>query len=331
MTIRYYILLALALCCIRTAVAQDEDTNNDANVSPTNAAKAKFQINDIKNRGIIVRLKTNKDRIAAYRKEGYIKAADKLDEKSKITNLLITYAFVTKWTYGPLYFMESQYTTKLMQENILMAKTYDLERDTAININKDSFYIVDFGDLMANVPLDPNNTIKNINKTQQSDIPVGGSYYVIKDHEQQQLQQPMPYFTKVVFEDFNSTANMQPVEIPASLSDSIATLLNKYPATTELFKSEAKATISRYLTLLYNHIYATQDGNRYEKAAGRFNQHFIDYYCKRLDKDRNIIGNNNDYYWWLRNPNIRYLSALPQIERQLKSYMDSDPKFIKTY
>jgi hypothetical protein len=125
--------------------------------------------------------------------------------------------------------MESQYTTKLMQDNILMAKTPDLERDTAISISKDSFYIMDFGDLMANVPLDPNNTIKNINKTQQSDIPVGGSYYVIKDHDQQQLQQPMPYFTKVVFKDFNSTANMQPIEIPTSLLDSIAVLLNKYP------------------------------------------------------------------------------------------------------
>ena len=323
--------MMVALCSIHTAIAQQEDTNNDANITPTNLAKAKFQINDIKGRGIIVRLKTNKDRIAAYRKEGYNKAADKLDEKSKITNLLITYAFVTKWTYGPLYFMESQYTTKLMQENLLMAKTLDLARDTAIPISKDSFYIVDFGDLMANVPLDPNNTIKNINKTQQSEIPVGGSYYVIKDHDQQQLQQPMPYFTKVVFEDFNSTANMQPIEIPASLSDSITVLLNKYPTTTELIKSEAKATVTRYLNLFYDHIAATQSGNRYEKAAGHFNQHFIDYYCKRLDKDRNIIGNNNDYYWWLRNPNIRYLSALPQIERQLKSYMDKDPKFIKTY
>src|SRR4051812_29997843 len=167
------------------AVADTSIAAEDAKASPTNLAKARFQINDLKSRGIIVRLKTNKDRIEAYRREGYKKVADKLEENARYVNLRLVYAFVTKWTYSRVYFMESQYTKTLLLHDTLMAKTYDLQRDTAIYINRDSFYIVDFGDLMG-------SQLQNgeFNHKEESSTPVDNEALVIKDHQQNQLQPP---------------------------------------------------------------------------------------------------------------------------------------------
>ena len=365
MNMRFSILLALVVCSSYVVRGQVKDTPpiDNANISPTNVAKAMFQINDIKNKGIIVRLKTNKDRIAAYRKEGYKKVADQIEEKSNARNLLLVFSFVTEWTYSPVYFMESQHTVKLMQQDTLMAKTADLSRDTAIYINRDSFYLIDFGDLMANEPLNDNTIAKNIDKTQQSGKPVGDSYLVVKGHDQKQLQSPMPYETKVWFEEFFKTDGMEPLEVSAALQDSFSTYLSRYKTLNDLLRSDAtaKKTLEKYLNAVYTHITTIEDkvnfgtnkqlrevptsapsisvlttapplglrkGNPFQNGVKRLNQHFIEYFCNWLAKDRNKICNDNEMYWWLRNPNMRYLPYLHDLELRLKQSLDKGQKFI---
>ena len=301
------------------AVVEDTVMMDDAKANPTNLAKARFQINDVKTRGIIVRLKTNQERITAYRKEGYKKVADKLEERSRATNLLLEYAFITYWTYSPVYFMESQHTSTLIKKDSLITKTFDLKRDTSIYMNHDSFYIVDYGDLMVNDE-DETHPLK-YSKASNNSIP--GNFLVIKDHHQEQLQPPMPYYTKMWMEELSSSNNLEPIDSSMSLTDSIKAYLSQYPDMTALRKSSVKATTERYMNSIYWH-QTFGKGNPYQKGAKRLNKYFIAYYCKRLDKDRNILCDNDPYYWWQRNPNIRYLPYLRDMEIALKSALDSD-------
>ena len=71
--------------------------------------------------------------------------------------------------------------------------------------------------------------------------------------------------------------------------------------------------------------------NAYQKAVARLNKRFIAYYCSRLDKDKNILCNDDPYYWWQRNPNIRYIAALRGLESRLTRDSDKEEKFIKPH
>ena len=357
------LLFSLLLCC-ESGFGQKKDTTahspiaEDAKVPPSSLNLARFQINDLKKRGIIVRLKTNKDRIAAYRNSGNSKVADKLETKSNATNLLLMYAFVTRWTYSPVYFMESQHTLKLMQKDTLIAKTYDLLRDTCIYMNHDSFYIVDYGDLMGS-EIDGNHPLQ---AAHQSNTPMQGVFIVVKDHNQEQLQSPMPYEAKVWLEEFTNTDKIDLINLPQTMTDSVSSLIKTGTDVTQLIKSEGKAILSQYLDSVYWHItteskksndvfvtpnknisesaYAPsgvggiasiilQTGNPFQRSVSRLNNSFIAYYCKRLDKDRNIIYTDEIRYWWQRNPNIPYLLYLRQLETRLKESLDKKPSLTK--
>jgi hypothetical protein len=335
-----------------TPVSIDDDKAN-----PTNLALARFEINDIKTRGIIVRLKTNKERIAAYKKVGNTKVANGMEEKAKVTNLILMYAFVTEWTYCPIYFMESQNTAKLMQSDTLIAKAFDLKHDTTIYMNHDSFYIVDYGALMENEVAD-NSKFKDFNKTEESNNPISDECLVVKNHDQKQLQSPMPLFTKVLFPELTSTDNIEPIILPNNMNDSINLYLSQYKSITDLLKSPVKLFVSRYMDSIYTHIIYVNNniggtnkvnkklsfgeldsngprkggggaGNPFQRAVKRLNKSFISYYCKRLDKDRNILCRDDIEYWWQRNPNIRYFPYLQNLETELKGSLDSGAKFTK--
>ena len=136
MKFRYLLILFLLLLVSESGICQVKEKDPDADLmgkvqaTPSNLEFAKFEINDIKRRGIIIRLKTNKDRIAAYKKAGNTKVAMKMEQEAKETNLQLMDAFISHWTYCPVYFMESQNTNTLLLHDSLIAKSYDLKKDT---------------------------------------------------------------------------------------------------------------------------------------------------------------------------------------------------------
>ena len=224
--------------------------------------------------------------------------------------------------------MESQHTAQLSRDS-LVALTWDLQRDTVIHIRHDSIYIVDYGSVMESVHGDGRNT-------EASTVPLAGSYLVTKGSDQVQLTAPMPFSAKVWGDRIVSTEAIVPLAIPGDVSDSIAQCLKKYSTMDTMIRSEYKNVLARYMLALYDHIYlapavsgknAKAWGNSFTEATGRYNEHFIDYYCKRLDKDQNIIHSDSPIYWWLRNPNIRYLPYLHDLELRLKQSLDPGAKF----
>jgi hypothetical protein len=334
MPIKYFILLLTLLIwdigvCQKKSNSKDEDASLEkhAKETPSNLAFAKFEINDIKKRGIIIQLKTNKDRIAAYRKAGNIKVADQMERNARETNYSLMDAFICHWTYCPVYFMESQHTIKLLREDTLIAKTYDLERDTAIYMNADSFYLIDYGTLMENEPPGENTDFKDLNKTEQSDNPVSDGCLVVKNNKLKQLQYPFPYFTKVSLINMNGFSNSNGVNIIifSLIQETQLMRLSRRSNRTR----EQNDTITNLFTASFNYIIQYHSQNKYEKSAMRLNNKFIDYYCKRLDKDRDILCNDDPYYWWQKNPNIPYIAALPKLERELKINTYEEPTFTK--
>lgn len=335
MNLRFLLLVfVMSVLCEDAICQKDPDTEltGKAQATPSNLSLAKFQINDVKTRGIIVRLKTNKDRIAAYKKAGNVKVATKMEEEARETNLLLMDAFVCHWTYCPVYFMESQNTLTLLQKDTLIAKTYDLLSDTAIYMNHDSVYFIDYGVLMANEPPSDNTKFKDLNKTEESNNPVSEGCLVVKDGRSKQLQYPFPYFTKLSLINIGSKGH----ENISDLVDISAKDLF-YNRRLELMKMGIKGqrprdiqdSVNRTFAISFNYIIKYHSQNKYEKSVARLNYKFIEYFCKRLDKDKDILCNDDPYYWWQRNPNIPYLIAIPQLEVQLKLNTFEDPKFTK--
>ncbi len=320
------LLLLLILCLTGTSYSQSKATKKSIE---TDLSHARFQIKDIHSRGIIVRLRTDKERIKTMRTQGYHKAADELEQRLRSTNLQLCYAFITKWTFGPVYFMESQHTAQLQRDS-LVALTWDLRRDTVIAIPHDSLYIVDYGTLLENTPGEDRTA-------DQSNTPLAGSYLVTLGSNMQQLTAPLPFSAKVWGDRMVATDLLVPATMPAELTDSIVQGLSKYPIVDSLIHKEYKNAMARYMLAMYDHInYGSAGGgnkdikayiNPFTDAAERFCEHYIQYYCKRMDKDQGVIYSQSPIYWWLRNPNIRYLLYLRDLEQRLKDSLDTREKF----
>ena len=356
MRFRYFILLFQLVLFCQAGICQKKEkaatrweTGNDDN--PNNLNVSRFQINDIKTRGIIVRLKTDKDRIAAYRNAGNTKVANKLEEKTKTAIKVMEYAYITNWSYSPVYFMESQNTATLMQKDTLIAKTYDLKRDTSIYMNHDSVYFVDYSQLIES----DYEGAKASNPSNGSGAAESGWFMVVKDHELNQLQNPMPYKAKLWGDGFMATDKLLPIEIDKDMQDSISVYLSQYPDMNSILHSPAKKLTLKYLARIFEHVniaetvdssqasasvarkklslneeYTTTKkvwGDPYTQAALRLNKHFIAYYCKRLDKDKNLLSSDDLLYWWQKNPNIRYLPSIHNLEVELKQLLDINQKF----
>ena len=333
MRFRHLIIFIVFILFVQNGFCQKKDKSKDAelevnaNVTPTNLALAKFEINEIKKKGIIVRLKTNKDRIAAYRRSGNAKVADNMEQEAIETNRFLMNAFVAQWTYCPVYFMESQHSSSLILHDSLIVKTSDLERDTVLYMNRDSFFLIDYGILMANEPQSENTTYKDINKTQESSTPASDECLVVKDSRSRQLQYPFPFFTKLALLNLDKAVSQDgytPEKFNYSISKLIA-LMSLGEKT-----KEQKDTINQLLTDTYYSVQKNNTHNKFQKSVSRLNKRFIAYYCLRLDKDKNILCNDDPYYWWQRNPNIRYQISLTKLESQLVDNSDKGPTYINT-
>ena len=332
MKFQYLLILFQLFLTIERGICQtkekdpDADLTGKAQASPSNLALAKFQINDIKTRGIIVRLKTNKDRIAAYKKAGNTKVATKMEEEAKETNNLLMDAFVSHWTYSPVYFMESQNTNTLLLHDSLIAKRYDLQKDTVIYMNHDSAYFIDYGVLMENEPSE-NSKFKDLNKTEESNNPISEGCLVVKDGRSNQLQHPFPYFTKVSFLNIGKAGSSVNAENISFNLTTASTLIRLYSLGVK--SKEQKDSLNRLQTQTFDYIIKYHSKNTYQNSVIRLNNKFIAYYCTRLDKDKNILCNDDPYYWWQRNPNIRYIMSLPKLEKELKLNIYEESKFTK--
>ena len=142
-----------------------------------------------------------------------------------------------------------------------------------------------------------------------------------------QLQFPFPYFTKVSLINLSALGKPNGVQGNAFTKKDNNDLL-RLIALNKRTKEQSDSVI-KLLAASIDYMVSYHNQNKFQKSVLRLNNKFIAYFCKRLDKDRNILCNEDPFYWWQRNANIQYLQALPMLEAGLKINAYQDAKFTK--
>ncbi|MBL0072326.1 MAG: hypothetical protein IPP34_11195 [Bacteroidetes bacterium] len=141
------LLLLILLFTTSTAYAQGVQTKG-RKVSSRNQRiiLAKDQIKQLKEGALFFRLKTRKNSIAAVRKMGKEKLADKLEKRQSDYNLSIISAFNTKFKFCPTYFFFSNDSTEIKEndfDKVIFLNNRLLE-DSTIKFTEQYFLIADF-------------------------------------------------------------------------------------------------------------------------------------------------------------------------------------------
>jgi hypothetical protein len=369
------VCFAISLCLCITLCAQDKgvadtimpdasDKETTASINPTNAQMARGIIKDMRTRGLIVRLNHHRTKINNYRKAGYSKLADELEQKYSQENNQIIRAFVIEFTFCPVYFMDDD-NSQLLARDTLVAMAYSLDHDTVIPIQHDSFWVMDYGSGLQNVIGHSSSNMKDgwkdIMRTVPSQTPSSWSNgLIVKDHHFDQLQAPFPWVTFVVLgndvdegtvsykhnqgstQDDGQAKNRlltfnysidSAIAADASFCKYIQTKIalntsnppQKYPDAL----SENNYAV-KYLTYLRHEDKSHKPG-KFRKGVKRMNDRLILYYAKILDKENNIEYNTSYTYWWKKSTNIGYLLHLPKLNKWSNSYVVSHPAYIQIH
>jgi hypothetical protein len=154
-----------------------------------------WQINELKNGALVVRLKTNHLAIEELRKAGNTKLADEKEIETFAINKNTMFAFLDNFRFCKVYFMPAQYS-----DSLLAGKRSGIFLDTNLNINpaitlKEKFYLLAERDYAYNSSIGfvPEDSAR---KVFEGGNPVKQMAVVIKNKYGHQLKGPFPYFVK---------------------------------------------------------------------------------------------------------------------------------------
>jgi hypothetical protein len=171
-------------------------------------AAAKVQIYQLKNGALLVRLKTKKPNIAAFRKMGKNIQADKLEKKQAQVNANIIAAFKSKFTFCPTYFFYSDYSNNVKEKELhkVVFLNDSLRPDSNIKFEQKSFLVAEFGllqqDTAKHFSHNSYEPDKNFNRKQVSHYNGGPNLgldgLIISSEQLVQLRHPFPYFIRTI-------------------------------------------------------------------------------------------------------------------------------------
>lgn len=167
---------------------------------------AKQQINQLKDGALLVRLKTKKNSIAALRKIGKDKLAEKLEEKQRKYNLKIVAAFKRNFKFCPTYFFFSDYSQNIRDRQFdkVIFLTDSLVLDTTIKFNNCNFLTAEFGTIEQDTAKrfshysyesDGNWNLKEV-KNYIGGHSMSFGALIIKSDQLIQLRRPFPFYVR---------------------------------------------------------------------------------------------------------------------------------------
>jgi hypothetical protein len=167
---------------------------------PANRETAENQIMQLRKGTLVVRLKTNSKSIAAYRAAGKNKLADKLENENRQRNLYFMLAFVNQFTFCPVVFIEAGNTPQLRHHDKNIYLDGRLHVDSTIQGPKGYYLLAEFGQAQQTEEgSDPRHS-------QVSSTPGTSAALVICDSDLNQLKEPFPYSTDMVFAKLNTSS-----------------------------------------------------------------------------------------------------------------------------
>ncbi|MBA3679752.1 MAG: hypothetical protein H0W73_00980 [Bacteroidetes bacterium] len=154
---------------------------------------ASWQINQLKNGALVVRLKTSKKLVDALRSQGKTVLADEKQLEQDAININTMRAYINNYTFSKVYFMYSNYSDSLLngkREGIFVDTTLTVDSKIVMN---EKFYLLAERDYTYNssigfvpedsarIQIEKGNAIK--------EVPI-----VIKNKYGHQLKGPFPYY-----------------------------------------------------------------------------------------------------------------------------------------
>jgi len=163
------------------------------------------QIKDLKQGALLVRLHTKKTTIAALRKNGNAKQADKVEQKQIETNKSIITAFRKNFDFCPVFFFYSDYSPFIIDRQFdkVVFLNNDLQADPTILFDKQNFLIAEFGVISQDTTahFDSYYYENGENGLEKKAKYYGGSNMgfgalIICSDKSVQLHKPFPYYSR---------------------------------------------------------------------------------------------------------------------------------------
>lgn len=253
----------------------------------------------LRNDTIIVRLKTNKKQIEAYRKSGNQKVADRIQEKSLIKNLRIISACIKYFNFCPIYFMDSESQDYFSKSDTLVLSDLVPMPQKQLAINHNTIYYLDFGQLYAR-ERSSEWKYKDYGKTTEGGSVISDEAFVIRNAKGEQLAPPFPFFSVITLQ--GGKKNKERAE---PIDEFIK--LNQADVNPNLSKSLEKV-------------------NEWDAAILKLNYRLIYYFSKVTGK---YSLSEKTEIWYANNPNQIYYDSWLQIENRLQSILEKDGQFTK--
>lgn len=261
------------------------------------AAQALVQL---RTKPVVVRLKTNKKQIAAYRNAGSTKIADKIEAKSLDQNLRIISACVKYFNFAPLYFLDTEDNLNFLETDTLRYSSLLSDKDYFVVIPHDSVYFLDYG-MLYNRERVSEWKYKDYGVTDEGSTVISDHAFVIRNSKNEQLMPPLPFYSEVNFSSGKSGKAM-------------AEPIQQYIKIDKLTgNSMLKETLEK--------------PNEFDAAILRLNGRLYNTFAK-------VIGETTlqDNYekWYAINPNKPYYPLWIEIEKKLLS-INKIKKFTTQY
>ncbi|MFK7905055.1 MAG: hypothetical protein AB8B69_08020 [Chitinophagales bacterium] len=155
-------------------------------------ASAVSNIQKLQKGALLVRLKTRKKTIDAFKNSGYLKMADQVEMKQKAKNQKLMNAFRKNFSFCEVYFFYSEDSEKIMEgeyEGIFLNE--NLEKDARIVLKEDFILTAEVGSIVK----DPVSVDASGNEYAATSG-MSESVLIIKDSNFEQLRRPFPYYVK---------------------------------------------------------------------------------------------------------------------------------------
>lgn len=191
--------------------AQDPTVRENIDLRQEDRSKARQDIYRLKNTALIVRIKTNSNKIDYYRKHGNDKEADKIYEQTWHFNKMLRTAIDSMFNFCPVFYFPDTFSMQIADNQFDKVQFYNenfqLTKD--VQLIDSNFFVAEYAYTMDSERLETN---------------MGVPAFVIMDHRFNQLREPFPYYSK--FSDRSVNINKLCSRIK-TLNEQLLQFLNK--------------------------------------------------------------------------------------------------------
>lgn len=193
-----YLFIA-SLFTVLTSLGQNQQSSKKVNL---NLAQNSFH--KLENGALLIRLKTNKNKIDALIEHGYIAESEKVKHEQEAYNKEIMKAFREEFNFCPYFFFYSENSESVRLKDFSKAifLNENLEIDETISMNSDEFLTAEFGNIAQDTTMHKDSYIVSTHDGyHKKESYWGGPIFqfgalVIMNDEFIQLKSPFPYYIR---------------------------------------------------------------------------------------------------------------------------------------